>query len=188
MQSDRIAQSPRDVIGRHLHGRRRRGALRSATAVLRRSYALNCQVNRRRVNTRAIRYGMNSSLAFKSQANAASRSAARSMSSRLIISTGAVHVAVRDADEARRDAAAGGLHGVGVGAGGRVRRRPADTESPPCPRLGSAARRRPGSCSGSDKSRGPPPSLMSPSCFLSIVGQSVACVTSTAMPTCGSTV
>ena len=34
---------------------------------------------------------------------------------------------------------------------------------------------------------GPPPSLMSPSCVLSIVGQSVACVTSTATPTCGLT-
>ena len=66
----------------------------------------------------------------------------------------AVHVAVGDADEAGRDAAAGELDRVGVGAGAAAARAPLDGDvwpsRPPC----GADRRRAGSCSARDRSPG----------------------------------
>ena len=78
------------------------------------------------------------------------------------------------------------LDRVGVGRRGPAVRRPFDTASlsPWPPR--STARRRAGSCSARDRSPGLGPARCPLPAFFRSSGKSVACVTSTAMPTCGS--
>ena len=97
-----------------------------------------------------------------------------------------MHVAVRETDQPGRDAARVDLQGIGV-----VGCRPPDRRQLVRESLSARPDRikRWVTCGfmlGPRKMTGPAPSAMSPCCFLSIVGQSVAWVTSTAIPTCGS--